>query len=596
MTVRCRVPRGVVAMHDLPLISTIAAAFTAALLLGLLTQKLGLSPIVGYLLAGVVIGPHTPGFVADPVLAGQLAEVGVILLMFGVGLRFHLHDLLAVRDVAVPGAIVQSVVATLLGLAVGTALGWPARTGIVLGMALSVASTVVLVRVLRDNRMLDTTHGHVAVGWLVVEDIFTVVALVMVPALGRWSQGGGSAVHLAGALLLALSKLAAMAAVMGLVGSRVMPWLLVQVARLRSRELFTLTVLVMAIAVAAAAAHVFGASVALGAFFAGLIVGRSPVSHQAAADALPMSDAFTALFFASVGMLFDPAFLVRQPLMTAACLAIVMLGKPLAALAIVAIIGYPARTALTVALGLAQIGEFSFILSQVAGRNGLFDEAGHSVLVACALISIMLNPMLFRLLPRLEAMLQSRPRLWRLLNRRAERRTAVINLHAAELLEKSSAPVAVVVGYGPVGRAVHSILRGSGLQTVVVDLNMDTIQALTREGIPAIYGDAYNIEVLADALPRATHLVITLPHSMNRNPLIAAARLINPTMKVFVRARYIAERQELVQVGAADACYEEAEAAAALAQMVLCDLGADRDTVRRETLRIRRELNLTVCE
>lgn len=579
-------------MHDLPLISTVALAFTAALVFGLLTQKLGLSPIVGYLLAGVAIGPHTPGFVADPVIASQLAEVGVILLMFSVGLRFHVGELLAVRDIAVPGAVVQSLVATLLGMAVAHGLGWPAKNGLVFGMALSVASTVVLVRVLRDNRMLDTTHGHVAVGWLVVEDIFTVIALVMVPAVARWGrQADGGAGALTLALGWAMIKLAAMVAVMGLAGSRVMPWLLVQVARLRSRELFTLTVLVMAIAVAAAAAHVFGASVALGAFFAGLIVGRSPVSHQAAADALPMRDAFTALFFASVGMLFDPAVIVRQPLLTAACLAIVMVGKPLAALAIVAVRGYPPRTALTVALGLAQIGEFSFILSEVARRNGIFSETGHSALVACALISITLNPVLMRLLPYFEGVLRRRPRIWRVLNRRAERRAAMVNEHAAELLQRGATPTAVVVGYGPVGRAVDSILRGSGLQTVVVDLNMDTIQALTRRGVPAIYGDAYNIEVLADALPRATHLIITLPHSMNRNPLIAAARLINPTMKVFVRAHYIAERADLVQVGATDACYEEAEAAAALAGLVLADLGAEPDTVRREILRIRRELN-----
>ena len=359
-------------MHDLPLITTIAAAFTAAWVLGLITQKLKLSPIVGYLLAGIVIGPYSPGFVGDAHLAAQLAEVGVILLMFGVGLHFHLDDLLAVRNVALPGAVGQSLVATLLGVVVAMAFGWSVRSGLVLGMALSVASTVVLIRVLTDHRMLDTTHGHVAVGWLIVEDIFTVIVLVLIPAMGTSDpNGAGPGRSLWIALPLALAKLGALVAILGLAGSRAVPWIMVQVARLRSRELFTLTVLVMAIAIATVSAYTFGASLALGAFLAGMIVGRSPVAHQAAADALPLRDAFAVLFFTSVGMLFDPMFLVRQPLLTLACLGIVLIGKPLAALTIVAAIGYPARTALTVALGLAQIGEFSFILSEVARKHGL---------------------------------------------------------------------------------------------------------------------------------------------------------------------------------------------------------------------------------
>ncbi len=580
-------------MHDLPLITTIAAAFTAAWVLGLITQKLKLSPIVGYLLAGVAIGPHTPGFVGDAHLAAQLAEVGVILLMFGVGLHFHLDDLLAVRNVAVPGAIGQSLVATLLGVAVAAGFGWPVRSGLVLGMSLSVASTVVLIRVLADNKMLDTTHGHVAVGWLIVEDLFTVIVLVLIPAMGTAPGADGAGQSLWIALPWALAKLAAMVAILGLAGSKVVPWIMVQVARLRSRELFTLTVLVMAIAVATASAYAFGASMALGAFIAGMIVGRSPVAHQAAADALPLRDAFAVLFFVSVGMLFDPMFLIRQPLLTLTCLGIVLIGKPLAALGIVAAVGYPARTALTVALGLAQIGEFSFILAELARKHGLLGDAGHNVLVACALISITINPLLMRLLDPIEARLQRWPTLWRFLNRRAARRGGMMNLHTQRLLEQADTPVAVIVGYGPVGRSVDSILHKSQLETVIVDLNMDTVQSLTRAGRAAIYGDAYNIEVWAQALPRATHLVITLPHSLNRNPLIVAAKLINPTVKVFVRARYIAEREELVQVGADNACYEEIEAAVALARLVLADQGADSQAIRSETTRIRQELNMT---
>src|SRR5688572_8245680 len=316
-------------MHDLPLITTIAAAFSAAWVLGILTQKLRLSPIVGYLIAGIVIGPHTPGYVGNAEIASQLAEVGVILLMFGVGLHFHLKDLLAVRTVAVPGALGQSLVATLLGVAMAVGFGWQIRSGLVLGMAMAVASTVVLIRVLMDNKMLDTTHGHVAVGWLIVEDIITVVVLVLIPALADPSTGsvvgvvpaagavtdsaGGTLVTILVTLGVALLKLGVLVALLLLGGSKVIPWIMVQVARLRSRELFTLTVLVMAIAIAAGSYYAFGASMALGAFLAGMVVGQSPVSAQAAADALPLRDAFAVLFFASVGMLFDPMFVVESP-------------------------------------------------------------------------------------------------------------------------------------------------------------------------------------------------------------------------------------------------------------------------------------------
>lgn len=593
-------------MHNIPLISLIAAAFTAAWVLGLITQSLRLSPIVGYLLAGVVIGPFTPGFVGDPTLAPQLAELGVILLMFGVGLHFHLGDLLAVRSVAVPGAIGQSLVATLLGVAVAMAFGWTPEDGLVLGMAMAVASTVVLIRVLTDNRVLDTTAGHVAVGWLIVEDIFTVIVLVLIPALGEAAGGPLSAAGATTApspalapvlartplwltLLISLAKLGAFVALLLVIGSKVIPRIMVSVAKLRSRELFTLTVLVMAIAIAAGAAYVFGASMALGAFLAGMVVGQSPVSQQAAADALPLRDAFAVLFFTSVGMLFDPMFLISDPLMVLAGLGIVMIGKPLAALVIVAIIGYPLRTGLTVALGLAQIGEFSFILSEVGRQHGLMNEAGHNVLVACAIVSITLNPIIFRFISPIERAIDSRPGLSRLLNRRVKRRETRMNDQAGTLIERSDEPVAVIVGYGPVGQAVDSILHNGGMRTVIVDLNMDTIQSLTRHDRAAIYGDAFNIEVMHQALARATHLLITLPHSANREALIATAKLINPDMKIFVRARYLRERRDLEGAGADGIVFEEAEAAVALARLVLFDRGADTDTVRRETTRIRQE-------
>jgi len=582
-------------MHDLPLITTVAAAFGTAWVLGLITQWLKLSPIVGYLLAGIVIGPHSPGFVGDTGIAGQLAELGVILLMFGVGLHFDVKDLLAVRNVAIPGAVGQSLIATLVAAGMAVLFGWPLKGGLVLGMAMAVASTVVLVRVLTDNRVLDTTAGHVAVGWLIVEDILTVIVLVLIPAMGTPAAG---AAHAAAAptsfwiaLLVAMGKLALLVAVLALAGWRLIPWILVRIARLRSRELFTLTVLVMAIAVAAGSSYLFGASMALGAFLAGMVVGQSPVSHQAAADALPLRDAFAVLFFVSVGMLFDPSSVLHHPGLFACGLAIVLLVKPLAALGIVALIGYPARTALTVAIGLAQIGEFSFILADLAKKHHLIEETGRNLLVGCALVSITLNPILFRTIAPIEAALQRRPTLWRFLSRGEKRRGGEMNRRAGELLESASTPVAVIVGYGPVGRTVDRLLRDAGLETVVVDMNMETVQELTREGRAAIYGDAFNIEVMHQALARATHLIISLPHSTNRGPLIAAAKLINPEMKVFVRAHYLNEQSELVQVGADGACYEEAEAAVALAKLVLFERGADEETVRRETHRIRQALS-----
>jgi CPA2 family monovalent cation:H+ antiporter-2 len=580
-------------MHDLPLITTIAAAFTAAWLLGLLTQWLKLSPIVGYLLAGVIIGPHTPGFVADIHLATQLAEVGVILLMFGVGLHFHLDDLLSVRRVAVPGAVGQSLVATLLGVLVALIYGWSLKSGVVIGFAVAVASTVVLIRVLTDNKLLDTSHGHVAIGWLIVEDIFTVIVLVLIPAMGTPTTGD----HAAGGSLLwnltiALLKLAALIAIVLVAGARLIPWVMVRVARLRSREMFTLTVLVMAIALAAGSYQFFGASMALGAFLAGMMVGQSPVSQQAAADALPLRDAFAVLFFASVGMLFDPMFIVREPMLLLAVLGIVLIGKPLAALLIVAVLGYPARTAIVVALGLAQIGEFSFILSELGRQHGLVNDSGHNVLVACAIVSITLNPILFRFLPRVEKWLAGFPVLWKWMNRNVTNEGRS-NAKASELIGSEKGSIAVILGYGPVGRSVDSILRNRGVDTIIVDLNMDSVEKLTRAGRAAIYGDAYNIEVLSQAVARATHLVITLPHSQNRNPLITAAKLISPHLKIFVRARYIGEHEELKQVGADDARFEETEVAVALARLVLEDSGADKETIRHETLRVRRALQGT---
>ena len=564
-------------VENLPLLTTIAAAFAAAWVLGLITHRLGLSPIVGYLLAGVAISKHTPGFQGDEGIALQLAEIGVILLMFGVGLHFHVKDLLAVKRVAIPGAVVQSAVATAATVLIFHFFGWSVRSTVVLGMAMAVASTVVLLRVLMDRGMLSTSHGHVAVGWLIVEDIFTVLALVLVPILAGTEgssggaegggSGGGSWVVTVGWAVL---KLVALVAIVLLAGSKVVPWILAQVAKLRSSELFTLTVLVLSIAIAVGAAALFGASVALGAFLAGMVVAQSPVSHQAAADALPMRDAFAVLFFVSVGMLFDPTFLVEHPLMVVAGVGIVLLVKPLAALAIVALLGYPARTALTVAIGLAQIGEFSFILAHLAKDHGLMPQDGVNVLVATAMISITLNPLLFRSLDRVESLAQRWPLLWRLLNTRADRRIAAINASPQPIIAASEAPLAVIVGYGPVGRLVDAILRDAGVQTVVIEMNIDTVTTLTASGRLAIYGDANRREVLEQAgVGKAVHLIVTLPNSAERGSLVMAAKELNPAVEVTVRARYLAERETLLKAGATTVVVEEGEAGVALARHVM---------------------------
>ena len=581
-------------MHDLPLITTIAAAFAAAWVLGLITQRLRLSPIVGYLLAGIVIGPYSPGFVGDVDMAHQLAEVGVILLMFGVGLHFHLKDLLAVKGIAIPGAVVQSAAATLATMAIFSLFGWRLSAGLVLGMAMSVASTVVLLRVLMDHDKLGTVEGHVAVGWLIVEDIFTVIVLVLLPVMaasGALPAEAGASAGWSGlaALGWAIVKLSALVVIVLLAGSRIVPWVLVQVARLRSRELFTLTVLVLSIAVAVGSSTLFGASVALGAFLAGMVVGQSPVSQQAASDVLPMRDAFAVLFFVSVGMIFDPSFLMHEPLMVAAGLIVVLLIKPMAALAIVALQGYSARTALTVAIGLAQIGEFSFIVSQVAREHDMMPAEGHHVLVATAMISIALNPLLFALLPGIERWLQRRPRMWSMLNRRANVRLTTINAAAADRVAATGSPLAVIVGYGPVGRVVDALLRDTGLETVIVDLNMDTIQSLSSHGRNAIYGDASRMDILEEAgIKRAAYLVITLPHLADRAPLILAARELNPQIEVIVRARYLSERNALDSVGATTVVFEEGEAGIALARHVMRRRGVNDATAERMLLSLRR--------
>ncbi|MDI3281877.1 cation:proton antiporter [Polyangium sp. 15x6] len=578
-------------MHAYDLILTLTGGLLAALLLGMLTHRLGASPILGYLLAGVVVGPRTPGFVANLELASQLAEVGIVLLMFGVGMHFHLGDLLKVRRIAIPGAIVQSLIATALGAAVAVAFGWSTSAGLVLGMSVAVASTVVLIRMLTDHDALETPHGHVAVGWLIVEDIFTVVILLMVPVLASLRGAHASPLQAVGVIGIGLVKLSALIAIVLVFGARAVPWFLTRVARSRSRELFTLAVLAVALAVATGSAVIFGASMALGAFLAGMVVGQSKVSHQAAADALPMRDAFAVLFFVTVGMQFDPRSLLAQPGLVLSVLAIILLAKPLAALVVVVVLGYSVRTALTVAIGLAQIGEFSFILADAANKVDLFPTEGRSVLVASAIASIALNPLLFRLMDPLEEWLRDRPTLWRGLNRRAEARGEALREQAPKEPVRACDVRAIVVGYGPVGRTAVDILDRFNVCSVIVELSIDTVTELMNTGRNAVYGDARRSEVLhAAGIETADYLVVTTPNPETRAAVVNVARSLQPDLPIFVRAHYMSERAALETHRATAVCYEEAEVAVRLAEMLLTEIGVEPEQIESESLRIRTDL------
>lgn len=566
-------------MHDYSLLEILAAGFTLALVFGYAAQRLKLSPIVGYLIAGILIGPFSPGFVADAELAGQLAEAGVILLMFGVGLHFNMDDLFAVKGVALPGAIAQIAAATFFGVLVSSAFDLPLGAGVILGLGLAVASTVVLLRVLTDENVVDTVHGHVAVGWLVVEDIVTVLALVLLPSLAvimaPGAEGGIvsiSATDMVWLLGMALLRLAALWIIVLVVGGRVVPWLLAFVVRTRSQELFILTVLTAAFATAVGAAVFFQASMALGAFLGGMVIGKTKLSHAAGAEILPLRDAFAVLFFLSVGMLFDPVFLVRQPLLVLSCMFIVIVVKPLAAITIITILGYSARTAMTVAVGLAQVGEFSFILAQGALALNLIPQDVYTVLVVCSLVSITINPGLFRSIPKMEAWLQRHPRVWGIMNRKADAKAA--KAHTGHgMIPPSGAPVAIVVGYGPTGRRVRAALAENGLEPIIIDTNVDTVNKLAGENRYTVYGDAAKREILhAAGIERAAYCVITVPDGDTTVSAAAMARAMNPTVRILVRARFLSEEPLLKNAGATGVAFEEAEIAEALTSLVLEDM------------------------
>lgn len=554
-------------MHDVPLIMLMAVGMGFALLFGLATNKLRLSPIVGYLIAGIAIGPHTPGYQGDLTIAGQLAEIGVILLMFGVGLHFNLEELFRVRVIATVGAIVQSSAAILFSLLLVPFFGFSISTALVLGTAISVASTVVLIRVLTDNGSLHTPQGHVAVGWLIVEDLLTVAVLVLLPSIAK----AGDADTGGGAIMVSIGK-TAISIVLALVvilvlGKKLFPYVMNVVARTRSRELFTLSVLVVAMLVAVLAAKVFGVSMALGAFLAGLVVAQSDVGHEAAAEALPFRDAFAVLFFVSVGMLFDPATLYDYPGLTAAVVAIVVIGKPLAAFAIVLILNHPLRTALTVALALGQVGEFTFILADVAHKLGFFESEHSSVLVTASIISITLNPLLFRLLPKLETAIPRLPVVGAFLGSRGKSEALKqLTVHDSD----KEGPGAIVIGYGPVGQAVMKGLDHSGVSTLIIDMNIDTVKKLREQGRAAVYGDAQRADILAAAgAATARYLVLTVPDVETRNGTIKAVREINPDIQILARTRYLSEEASLQSKGITVIACEEAEVSAKLLDRVI---------------------------
>lgn len=582
-------------MHpNLNLLLTLTACLTAALALGYITHRLGLSPIVGYLLAGVAVGPSTPGFTANQKLAEQLAEVGVILLMFGVGLHFHFKELLAVRRIAVPGAVGQSLVATLLGMLMGWALGWGWAGGLVFGLAISVASTVVLVRVLTDHNDLHTPVGHIAVGWLVVEDLFTVVVLVLLPALFPVATTGENHLSPALALVLVALMIGLLVAFTFLVGGRVIPWLLTRVAATRSRELFTLTVLVVALGIAVGSAQLFERvglhlSMAMGAFLAGMIVGRSDFSLRAATEALPMRDAFAVLFFVAAGMLFDPAFLLEAPGVVAVTLGIILLGKPLAALLIVRYLGYPVKTSLGVAVALAQIGEFSFILANLGKQLELLPRAATQALVAGAIVSISINPLLYQFMDRFEKRAQRWPRVWRWLNARV--RKPLTPGPRTEPTDDDPNYRAIVVGYGPVGRTLVRLLQENGVEATVIELNLDTVHRLREHGLKAVYGDSTHQQTLHEAgVAQAMAFILSSSGMSGSAEAIRLAREANPHIRVFARATYVREIPSLRQAGADVVFSGEGEVALSMTEFLLRQLGASGEQIDRESDRIREEL------
>jgi CPA2 family monovalent cation:H+ antiporter-2 len=562
--------------HELPLLINIAAALVAAFIGGLLARRIGLPTIVGYLAAGVAIGPFTPGFVGDVETISQLAELGVIFLMFGVGLHFSFHDLWAVRDIAIPGAIIQMIIATGLGFGLTQLWEWPVPAGLVLGLAISIASTVVLLRGLMDQGLLNTTHGQVAVGWLVLEDLATVIILVLMPALFA-TQGGNVWATAGGALLSA----AIFVGLMLLAGARLAPWLLTQIAYTRSRELFILTVVTIALGTAVSSAELFGVSLALGAFLAGVVLGESSISHQVGAEVLPFRETFAVLFFVSVGMLVNLNYLLANAGHVLALTALIVVGKFTFTAALGVFFPRPARTALIVAAGLSQIGEFSFIVGQAGISLGLLTQEQYSLILAGALLSIMVNPLMFRAVPPVESFLQRFPPLWRLLNRHGPT--------PQPPAEKLTGHV-VIVGYGRVGQHIVTVLEHLDIPRLIVELDAGRLAEFAQQGVPTLYGDAANSEVLTHTgLERARALVVTVPNEAAAEMIVAAAHELAPQLPIIARAATGSGVERLVRLGARDVIHPELEGGLEVLRHTLLALGYPLLEVQQYADAVRRD-------
>ncbi|QHB33507.1 Kef family K(+) transporter [Yersinia canariae] len=554
--------------HSTPLITTIVGGLVLAFLLGSLAHRLRISPLVGYLAAGVLAGPFTPGFVADTSLAPELAEIGVILLMFGVGLHFSLKDLLAVKSIAIPGAVAQIAVATLLGMGLSHLLGWDLMTGFVFGLCLSTASTVVLLRALEERQLIDSQRGQIAIGWLIVEDLAMVLTLVLLPAFaGVMGNETTSLSQLFTELAITIGKVIAFITLMIVVGRRLVPWILAKTASTGSRELFTLAVLVLALGIAYGAVGLFDVSFALGAFFAGMVLNESELSHRAAQDTLPLRDAFAVLFFVSVGMLFDPMILIHEPLAVLASLAIIIFGKSAAAFILVRMFGHSKRTALTISVSLAQIGEFAFILAGLGISLGLMSEHGRNLVLAGAILSIMLNPLLFTLLDRYLA--------------KNETMEDLILEEAVE--EEKQIPVdlcnhALLVGYGRVGSLLGAKLHAEGIPLVVIENSRPRVEALREQGINAVLGNAASSDIMSLArLDCARWLLLTIPNGYEAGEIVASARIKRPDLEIIARAHYDDEVVYISDRGANQVVMGEREIANSMLNMLQIETLTEED-------------------
>jgi CPA2 family monovalent cation:H+ antiporter-2 len=536
---------------DIVLLLTVGFAF--ACLFGAIASRFKLPPILGYLIAGFAIGPFSPGFVADLKTSEQLAEIGVVLMLFGVGLHFKLEDLLNVRRIAIPGALGQTLVASAAGTYFVWQMGWPIENGLIIGLAISVASTVVLVRVLSDNNQLETSHGHIAVGWLIVEDILTVAMLVLLPALASFKASGeASILAVSGSILFFLGKFVLLVFLVVGWGYKAVSYVLTYIARFRSQELFTLTVLALTFVIATGSTALFGTSIALGAFLAGIVIGQTDVRHQAFANALPLKDMFAVLFFLSIGMLFDPAALVEHFFLFAGLLAIILLVKPLAAYAIVVIMGYPIKTALVVAVALAQIGEFSFILAEQSIHWKLIPDEGYDLLVACAFVSISINPLLFEWMLRYEEKWSKFCRL----NNKKIKGYKTTDAHLFE--KKADASDVIVVGFGPIGQDVTQALEEQAISPAIIEHNIDTALKTKNETRNVIYGDARTAHMLqVTAITEARLLVITVPEIATTVSVIKSARHLQPDLRILARIHYLSEKALMEKLGVDYICAEE---------------------------------------